>query len=632
LEASIGPGSHILGRGTELHAVIGNSMMNAAIRYDGNMHRLFWPTVGYPQHIKDSYAGIYCEYNEKKIFSWLTEEEWVKVMEYLGDTNVLTITYVNEKLGLMIRETAFVDYLVSLLVRRFEITSLNMDMNNVSLYYYQAPALGENLYGDATITDESTNVVIQYYRSYYLGLGFEDTEQECVCGVCEEEDRCAAKIENGEIAGPKVAISIGRLGIYSLLKTNLGFLRRNATKSATVLISASKSDYHSISLIAWARSVGYERLLDRTMKYWRRVVASTRNYGIEDGKVLSLFNRSVLVLKLLSDRRHGGIIAAPTLDPDYRYVWIRDATYMAAALDIVGRHREAEKFYMWCTRAQTPEGGFKQRYFPDPRYPGPYWSDQLDQFSIIIWGCKLHYDLTGDRGFLFRTWPMVSRIADYLMHVIDSDGRVVRSGDIWEEGNVRHIYTASSVCSAMRDAHTIAKILNKEDEKTYAWFNKYKLVRENVLTEFWNEKLGRFVKRVEPYSEALDISALSLSTPFKILPAGDERMVRTAEAMLRKLSFPIGGIGRFENDPNYGGNPWPISTLWMSIYLAKLGRAEEARSLHRWVVEHANELNLLPEQIDKNNGEPLSALPLGWSHAMYIMATSTLYGNAGDYL
>ena len=627
----IGPGSHILGRGTEKHAIIGNSMMNAAIRMDGNLHRLFWPTVGYPQHVKDSYAGISCEDQGKKRFSWLTETAWKKDMKYLGDTNVLTITYVNDELGVVVRETAFVDYMVSLLVRRFEITSVEKD-KNVIFYYYQAPSLGENLYGDAATVDESTNVVIQYYRSYYIGVGFMDLNYSCVCGVCEEENECAAKIEDDMFSGPKVAISIGRRGVYSLLGQNLGLVKKNTTKPTTILVSASKSDYHSISLIAWARSMGYEHLLNRTLRYWDRFLKSTENkISTYEEKILRLFNRSVLVLKLLADRRYGGIIAAPTLDPDYRYVWIRDATYMASALDMSGRHLEAEKFYMWCSAAQTPEGGFKQRYFPNPRYPGPYWSDQLDQLSIIIWGCRLHYDITGDKGFLFRVWPMINRIADYLEHAIDDEGRVVKSGDIWEEGNVRHIYTAASVCAAMRDAAKIANIL-KKNEKQPIWLDKHKRVYRNILDEFWNEELGCFVKRVEPYSDVLDISTLSLSIPFDILPADDERMVQTARMILDRLSFPNGGIGRFENDPNYGGNPWPISTLWMSMYLAKLGDVTEAKKLHAWVTEQCNTLYLLPEQVDKNTGEPLSALPLGWSHAMYILATSMLYGRGGAFL
>ena len=629
MEIEIGPGSHILGRGTEVHGIVGNSVMTAAIKPDGNMHHLFWPSVGYPQHVKDSYAGVYCARSSGAFFAWLVDNRWRRKQRYLGNTNILETRYSNEEAGIEIVETTFVDYAVSLLVRSFRVRNMG-ERCLLRFFYYQTPAIGENLYGDAAITDSSSGVVLQYYRSYYIGLGFEKPHDSCVCGICESENRCSVPVSDGEIHGPKVAISIGRRGIYTALQLNLGEVDERGEALATLFISASRSYYHSVSLIAWARSLGYEQLLTRTRRYWELYTETTKRPSA-DSHIKSLYNRSVLTLKLLCDRRYGGIIAAPTMDPDYRYVWVRDATYIAAALDIAGHHLEPERFYLWCVRAQTPEGMLKQRYFPNPRYPGPYWSDQLDQLAIVVWGCKLHYDITRDKGFLYRVWPMIDRAADYLMHNVDVvSGQVARSGDIWEEGNVRHIYTAASVYAALNNAHYIAEVLNKEVPAT--WLEAAKAVREDILTEFWNEEKQRFIKRLEPYSDALDVSTLALTVPFKVVDASDPRMVRTAEQIRRNLRFARGGIGRFEGDPNYGGNPWPIATLWLSLYLAKLGRLEEAESLVEWTAQHATELGMLPEQVDKETGEPLSALPLGWSHAMYILATSMLYGDASEYL
>jgi len=118
-----------------------------------------------------------------------------------------------------------------------------------------------------------------------------------------------------------------------------------------------------------------------------------------------------------------------------------------------------------------------------------------------------------------------------------------------------------------------------------------------------------------------------------VLPADDERIVRTNKAIFEKLAVRnhIGGMARSENDDYqrvqdnyYGvpGNPWIITTLWHAQWLIALaktqGEMDEAKTFIDWATKQANPAGILPEQVNPFNGDPLSVAPLTWSHAAYV--------------
>jgi glucoamylase len=104
------------------------------------------------------------------------------------------------------------------------------------------------------------------------------------------------------------------------------------------------------------------------------------------------------------------------------------------------------------------------------------------------------------------------------------------------------------------------------------------------------------------------------------LPANDERMKKTAIAIESAFKFKSGGLGRYPFDQYYGGNPWILTTLWLSLYYEKAGELGKAKQLIRWALDHSTELGLLSEQVDKESGAPVSAIPLAWSHAFFILS------------
>ena len=86
-----------------------------------------------------------------------------------------------------------------------------------------------------------------------------------------------------------------------------------------------------------------------------------------------------------------------------------------------------------------------------------------------------------------------------------------------------------------------------------------------------------------------------------------------------------GGYIRFEQD-NYmhGANPWPIATLWMALYYAKVGDKKGLKDCIKFVLKTATELGFLGEQVDNQTMRTNWVIGLGWSHAMFILAIDAL--------
>ncbi len=333
----------------------------------------------------------------------------------------------------------------------------------------------------------------------------------------------------------------------------------------------------------------------------------------------SLLRRSLLTLRTLVSQDLGGIVAAPTLEPDYRYVWSRDATYVAYALDRCGYADDAAGFFRWCKDAQEPDGGWYQRYHVE-KSPGPSWGEQEDQCATIIWGIGQHYKLTEDREFLVEMWPTVHRGIDHLLKKRDHEtGLIGPTFDLWEERVALHTYTNAAGSAALREGAKVASIL-QNDALSVSWTTAQKALEDSITKHLWDDKNSRFLKSIRPNDSSIDTALLGLSYPFRILPADDPKIFSTSNQIEQAFKFAAEGIGRYPGDAYHGGNPWFITTLWMALYQSQLKNYHKARDLIEWSAKHVDELQLFAEQVHKDNGEPVSASPLAWSHAMFILA------------
>ena len=164
-------------------------------------------------------------------------------------------------------------------------------------------------------------------------------------------------------------------------------------------------------------------------------------------------------------------------------------------------------------------------------------------------------------------------------------------------------------------------------------------IKNGILTHLWDEEAGRFARGLQQ-KDGKWVRDMTLESSifgifeFGVLPASDERVVRTMKQIKEGLSIKtdVGGIARYYQDYYFQmssdldvvpGNPWIICTLWMAEFEIEtaetLADLESPRRTLEWVVDHAMESGVLSEQVDPFDGSPISVAPLTWSHATFVL-------------
>ena len=397
--------------------------------------------------------------------------------------------------------------------------------------------------------------------------------------------------------------------------------------------------------------------------------------------LVDLYRRSLLVLQTQIDRC-GGILAANDTDimktarAHYSYIWPRDGALVARALDMAGHPDPARRFFSFCAGILPPERPyFLQKYCPDGTL-GATWHPwivdgkpeipcQQDGTALVVWSAARHCQQYKDGEFLCSIYEdLIAPAADQMVHSLDPRTKLPRpSYDVWEQSHAIHLFTSGAVYGALTESMKLAKLL---DPQRVDWYRTAKDdLRKAVLARFYDERLGRFVRSLLAEetegrsqesgvrSQESDHSSLithhsSLLRPdptldismcgvwlFGMLPPDDKRVTATMQAVYDRLwvRTPVGGMARYEDDyyfqvssdvRNVPGNPWFISTLWMAEWYIAVAKSlrdlEPARDLLEWTARHASEAGLLAEQIHPFTGEPLSVMPLTWSHSAYVTA------------
>ena len=126
---------------------------------------------------------------------------------------------------------------------------------------------------------------------------------------------------------------------------------------------------------------------------------------------------------------------------------------------------------------------------------------------------------------------------------------------------------------------------------------------------------------VVPRDDTLDCSLLGLVWPFRALDPASASVRATVDAVATGLSSPAGGLHRQAGDQYAGGHEWLLATLWLGLARRTLGDEDALHRAVAHVVGRRTALDLLAEQVDAD-GRPAWVLPLGWSHAMLLLAAT----------
>jgi len=399
---------------------------------------------------------------------------------------------------------------------------------------------------------------------------------------------------------------------------------------------------------------GIAQRLAETMRFWREWSALCTYNGEYRDDVL----RSALTLKALTYAPSGALVAASTTSLpeamggsrnwDYRFTWIRDATFALYALSIIGYTAEATAFKDWLEwstlgRARDLQimyglGGERRLTEVDlPKLEGYRGSAPVrignaaySQFQMDICGEIL------DSAHLYRKFggEMDPEYWQYLRWVVDFVIAHWREPDegIWETRGGRQHFVFSKVWCwvALDRAIKAARALGLPGD-VERWRRVRAEIREDVLAKGYDAQRGAFVQAYG--SKALDAANLMLPL-VGFIPAGDPRMRSTIQAIERELTSPQGLVYRYKGfDDGLPGDEgtFTICTFWLADDLIALGKLGRARALFETLRGYANDLGLFSEEIDAETGELLGNFPQAFAHLGLINTAVQLQNAAGRH-
>jgi len=633
--------------------IVGNGKMLCSIRENGTLHRLFWPNIDWGQHMGILKIGI--QYDGGPVH-WLDDSSMQSRQHYLEDTNTVVTSIEDHRNNTGTHQTDLVLPENDVLVRTYQVINNGASPRDINLIAYCSFSIEESNIQDGMYYLPAQQALIQYRRSVFIGVKCPGkTPYGYHCGRRNSPSDPFESACRGEFWGGPDNIKSGA----GSMGWSLGSFNPGEQVSITLAIAVA-NDENSLTELLNLPVLKNESHLETTSQYWKKWLSRREGENADT----PLYNRSLLAMKIMSDRSGGASVAAPEFDSHYigsggyGYCWPRDGMFVALALDEAGHHDEAGMFYRYAARVQKPEGNWHQRYFMNGDRASS-WGEQIDQAGAVLWGYHHHYTLTGDSKFLNYIWPSVYSGAGYLVKNRLDNGLQIPTMDLWEDEFAQSTYSSAAVYGGLKGAAGLAAAMGDCPSQNL-WNEAAESLKESILLHQWAGDLGSFTRSANrrvsggEYHRAqecgqgvcqlplpgaqcsynalsmdkrLDTALLGLCFPFGVLPAADERMQSTAESIEKNLfNSQVGGIHRYQGDCYAGGNPWVLTSLWMSIYHSLRGRKEKAAEYIHWAQANASQAGLLPEQVHRHNGGPAWVLPLNWSHAMYVLATLALTG------
>lgn len=426
------------------------------------------------------------------------------------------------------------------------------------------------------------------------------------------------------------------------------------TRQLTYWITAAKTLTEAKELHHYVSKKTASHILQTTECYWRAWVNKLNFsfYGL-DQKVIELFKKSLLIIRTHVDNR-GGIIASADSAllqygrDTYSYVWPRDAAYVTLALDKAGYFELTRKFFAFCNEVITEQGYLLHKYLPN-KAVGSSWHPwvkngrkqlaiQADETAIVLYTLWEHYKVNHDLEFIEEIYnSLIKKAAEFLCAYRDPKTNLpLGSYDLWEEKFGTSTYTTTAIYGALQAAANFAQLLGKE---TYArkYLTAAQGIKTGILNYLYDEQTGYFVRFVSHndgeliYNHTLDTSSFYGIFRFNVLEVNDPRLLKALQIAEDQLccKTKIGGTARYvgdqyhQVDPALPGNPWFITTLWLTqFYIAQAKREQDLNLVKKqlqWVVTKALRSGILSEQLNPHTGAQLSVAPLTWSHAEYVL-------------
>jgi GH15 family glucan-1,4-alpha-glucosidase len=378
--------------------------------------------------------------------------------------------------------------------------------------------------------------------------------------------------------------------------------------------------------------------LQETEEWWRQW---TRRCTYR-GEWREAVTRSLITLKALTYAPTGGIVAAATTSLpeqlggvrnwDYRFCWLRDATFTLLALLNAGYHEEAQAWRAWLLRSVAGRpaatnimyGLAGERRLTElaldwlPGYEGArpvrIGNAASRQFQLDVYGEVLDA-MYQSRKFGLQPeeagWRLEQALLDFVAQVCDEADE-----GIWEVRGPRRHFTHSKVMAwvAMDRAVKSVEAFGLEGP-VEQWRRLRDTIHAQVCRDGFDHELGAFVQSYG--SKDLDASLLMIPL-VGFLPVTDPRVHGTVAAIERHL-MRDGFVSRYSSDSSVDGLPpgegaFLACTFWLADNLHLMGRREDARQIFQRLLDIRNDVGLLSEEYDPQTKRLVGNFPQAFSH------------------
>ncbi|MFQ5450195.1 MAG: glycoside hydrolase family 15 protein [Nitrospinaceae bacterium] len=391
-------------------------------------------------------------------------------------------------------------------------------------------------------------------------------------------------------------------------------------------------------------------LFGLTCDYWRAWLSKSHYRG----RWREMVNRSALTLKLLTFAPTGAIVASPTTSLpeeiggkrnwDYRFTWIRDASFTLYGLLRLGFTDEANAFMHWleerCNEL-NPDGSLQVMYGIRGEHELPEFelghlsgwknsqpvrigNDAHSQLQLDIYGELMDsvylYNKYG-QPISYDLWVNLRRLLDWVC-----DHWMKEDEGIWEvRGGRRHFVYSKVMCWVALDRGLRLAHKRSFPAPHERWLRVRDQIYEEVMQKGWNPDLKSFVQ----YYGSTTVDASTLIMPLvKFISPTDPRMLSTLDSIIKNL-VSDSLVYRYRNGSSYHDGidgeegTFSMCTFWLVEALTRAGKLTQARMIFEKMLTFANNLGLYAEEVG-SHGEQLGNYPQGFTHLALISAAYNL--------
>jgi len=478
----------------------------------------------------------------------------------------------------------------------------------------------------------------------------------CMNGEVHVNMDCEPHFDYGRIPGEwrydgpgyhEAVVTAEGVDVELRLTTDMNVGIEGPRATARTLMKEGDTLFAALSWSEHPAPTTYEDAYDRlvwTAHHWQHWL----DHGdFPDHPWRTYLQRSALTLKGLSYAPTGALVAAATTSLpespggernwDYRYTWIRDATFMLWGLYTLGFDWEANDFfYFLADVAESEEGQLQIMYGIGGEHELP--EDTLDHLSGYegarpvrignaahdqdqhdVWGAILDsfYLHTKSRDHLpDRIWPILTEQVEAALENWRDPDR-----GIWEvRGEPKHFTSSKLMCWVAAERGARLAEVRGELELAARWQSAADEITEDICENAVDHR-GVFCQHYD--TDALDASVL-LMPLVRFMDPSDERIKKTVLAILDELTED-GMVLRYrteETDDGLSGEEgtFAICSFWMVSALVEIGEFERGRDLCERMLSYASSLQLYGEEIDARSGRHLGNFPQAFTHLALINA------------